>query len=1036
MKDETKIRKLIEDLKILWKLERGKIDDFKSKVKLKESKEYLEGLPYAKPESILSDKLMRPLLDALELKSFSEIHPPGGESGWVDYIITGVRNPVALELKPLHGHNGEKKPLKDVYNSMRGDKREKNQIIKYLRGTGVSGGGVDYVILTNMEDVYYFSRDAIKNFEPFYKEKFDDFVNGLMEIEDIWEYVRRKEDSTPKRDLDEYFLKDLRRWVDELSQLQWTVENPYEFIIHLLNKFVFIRTLEDFGLVPFRILQENFQKYEKEWGPKGVKIMLQRFFDEVDTWFYYYYDTELFREKSMDYLVDTENNLEKFKETIKKVLGFTFLGDVFFQGMMSYNFRHIDEDVFGKSYETYLAERRKEEGIYYTPKEITNYMARRLVKEIFNPIKDELIDLLQSGEYVKKFEHTKELVKKLITITILDPACGSGSFLIKVLREIYKVYRELDEATKWVTDVWRRSSFTLSKDIEERVNKITEIRELLGLNKGENSRLLITLIILRHIYGVDLDERAIEVAKANIWKEAVKLDPHSFRYSKLPKDINHILPDLEMNFVVGNSVTSPPEEEIVRIVADEFREEIKQLWKIRDEYLKNPFDPRVLDKMKPIKDAIREKLYEKMQEGGWDFEKISFFPLEFFFLYYDHDGNPKPEESRGFHGIIGNPPYIRVDNLPEKEKKFWRETFISSSGKYDIYYLFIEKAYRLLRENGVCIYITPNKYCASISGTNLRKFMKSNSRQINIVSVSNINVFKEAANYPVITLFRKGKSFEYVRVSAVNSIDELENENMPLTYTLNGDMWRILPLLVIPINVSEREVYLVIRLLQENPTKLSDYLKISEGLRIPNKYEKDEKSDYEIVKQYQFERWIPIKEGSYITKSDLRKVISMKSNRYIDMQKDKILIAEDALRITATIDKKGRVPQGGVYFGIPQNDEVSLEYILAVLNSNLMSFVYNVLFSGMHMGGGYERYRSKFLQELPFQYSPEKHSVLTQLVKDILNNYKLLTNAKNDSEKEKITKQIQLLEENLNRYIYGIYGLNADEIKIVESRKN
>jgi type I restriction-modification system DNA methylase subunit len=64
-------------------------------------------------------------------------------------------------------------------------------------------------------------------------------------------------------------------------------------------------------------------------------------------------------------------------------------------------------------------------------------MAKRLVEYLFYPLKDELIRHLNSENI--NFDEAKELAEKLMSIAIIDPACGSGSFLIKVLREIYKV---------------------------------------------------------------------------------------------------------------------------------------------------------------------------------------------------------------------------------------------------------------------------------------------------------------------------------------------------------------------------------------------------------------------------------------------------------------------------------------------------------------------------------------------------------------------------------------------------------------------
>ncbi|WP_456394317.1 Eco57I restriction-modification methylase domain-containing protein [Thermococcus sp.] len=661
------------------KLDSLKIEEIKSRLRTDNAKRYIESIGVAKPEFLLSEFLFRPLLDHLGLEWAPEIRLD--RRGWVDYLVkTGTTNPVAVELKAMHkisGHNRIKLvPLEQVYNQMKADRN--NQIIKYLKAAEV-----DYVILTNLIDVYYFNREAVYEFKPFHKESFGRFIKELGEVGDLWELVRRKEDRTPRYDLDEMFFNDLKGWYKTLEKVRWKVENPSEHVVHLINKFIFVKTLEDHSLIPFRFLYDAYVTAEHKWAPKGMKKMLTEFFSEVDGWFYTYYDTELFKKSVLDALEDDEGNMKSFGQRTKLILGVEGWRGAFQRGLLYYNFRKIDEDIFGKAYEMFLAERRKQMGIYYTPSEITRYMAKRLVEQLFMPVKDELVSVLNSEKVDS--EKAWELAKKLTSIAVIDPACGSGSFLIKVLREIYGVYDEIDEKTAWA-DKYKDVLKELAEpqDIRERKKLIKEIRKFLGF--GTHRRMLISLIILRHIYGVDLDERAIDVAKVNIWKEAIKLEPSEFRYKNLGSE-EHILPDLEMNLINGNSIVSLPDDEVVGLMG-EFREEIRALWEKRNAYLENPLNPEVLEGMEEIKAKIREKLIEKMREKGWDFEKPLFYPLEFFFLYFDENGEPLPKEERGFHGVIGNPPWETVEPM-EKEfvalhEELFKDVFPRGVTKFSI----------------------------------------------------------------------------------------------------------------------------------------------------------------------------------------------------------------------------------------------------------------------------------------------------------------------------------------------------------------
>ncbi|MEM0136746.1 MAG: N-6 DNA methylase, partial [Thermoplasmatales archaeon] len=237
-------------------------------------------------------------------------------------------------------------------------------------------------------------------------------------------------------------------------------------------------------------------------------------------------------------------------DVLRRVGGFDEHTNVFSGGLYSYSFRLINEDVFGKSYETFLAENRKDSGIYYTPKEITRHMSEKMVGELFQHLADEIVSDID----MNNFDGAMNKTERLISIAIIDPACGSGPFLIGVLREIYKVYQGLLRSTSWVGNQFTNNSIYLPQDIEAKIAKTKNIRQLLGINGKQ--RELLSKIIVRHIFGVDIDATALNVAKVNLWKEAIKLDPKSFHYQELPEDENHILPDLELNFITGNSIAS------------------------------------------------------------------------------------------------------------------------------------------------------------------------------------------------------------------------------------------------------------------------------------------------------------------------------------------------------------------------------------------------------------------------------------------------------------------------------------------------
>lgn len=202
-------------------------------------------------------------------------------------------------------------------------------------------------------------------------------------------------------------------------------------------------------------------------------------------------------------------------------------------------------------------------------------------------------------------------------------------------------------------------------------------------------------------------------------------------------------------------------------------------------------------------------------------------------------------------------------------------------------------------------------------------------------------------------------------------------------------------------------------------------------MRIPPNLESTTNKTFEIVKQYQFDRYSQISKGSYISKSNLSKVIGEGSDRYGKIICDKILISEDALRITATIDSEKMVPQGGVYFAVCNNDVVDIKFLLGLLNSKLLSYIYEALYSGMHMGGGYLRYRTNFLESLPIprkleQFHKDDFKTVSNLVGKILQL---------GTDQNKIS-EIKKLENQIDQIVYSLYDLAPEEIEIVKGEGN
>ncbi len=678
--EEEKLQTLLSDITKLCRKINLEDDDFIKSLNNEEAREYVKGLKISKPESLLSDKLFKPVI---KLTGITQLPEARVGEGWVDFILASSNSlglPVAIELKSLHNSNGYLNSLESVLGIMRNEyeKKKSNQIVKYI----VSQNGVEYVVLTNLCEVFIFDKSCVLDFKPVLSESFVDFINGISGTKNISDYLKRQTQGLTRHDLDKQFIRDLKKWYGYLQELQWK-DDPKNNSVLLLNKLIFALTLEDFIIIDYRYVWETFVSAYKKWKTKGSMKVLEAFFHDLDEFLYEYYDTELFVSSSniLSKLEPTKENYDKALEVLKRVAGFDEQTNIFSEGLYSYSFRVIDEDVFGKSYETFLAEDRKDQGIYYTPIEITRHMSAAIVNEIFRPLANEIVSNINESH----FDVAHDRLEQFLSCGIIDPSCGSGPFLIGILREIYQIYQDLDKETIWAEQQFAQHSLLLlPPDVAHKIEETGKIRSILGLGTDGVQRDLISKIILRHIFGSDLDSTALNVAKVNLWKEAVKLNPKSFYYQELPENENHILPDLELNFINGDSVICLPDEQIIGIMQSEFKIEIQEMIAQYRRYLEYPTESEIPGRISELKKKIRARLDEEFRKSYVVLKNPLYFPLEYFFFYFDENGNPLNEVKRGFAGAIGNPPW---NNIKPNKKEFAAkhpEIFGEGISKYSI----------------------------------------------------------------------------------------------------------------------------------------------------------------------------------------------------------------------------------------------------------------------------------------------------------------------------------------------------------------
>ncbi|WP_265604598.1 class I SAM-dependent DNA methyltransferase [Campylobacter jejuni] len=468
------------------------------------------------------------------------------------------------------------------------------------------------------------------------------------------------------------------------------------------------------------------------------------------------------------------------------------------------------------------------EGSFYTPSFITSYMCKESITKVvldkFNAQFD--LDAKDISELRKSLrKEDKKAQKELLnSIKICDPAVGSGHFLVSALNVMLSIYDELnlfDEEfylevqNDEILITGRKGEFIEYKRPKTPKDKAHLIQQELFHTKKD--------IIENNLFGVDINPNSCEITKLRLWIELLK---HSFYQSFDDENYHDLktLPNIDINIKCGNSLVSyfetgkslshyPNIKERInkykRIVKDykegfyidksHINQEIKNL---KISFKNFCFADKFKKEMKSFNDKCEKYSKKYGNFLAVDDENLKFFvsanltlfdfdekvaikefanlkkeydnifnlesnhPFEWRFEFpeiLDDDGNFK-----GFDLIIGNPPYIRQEELKEL-KPHLAKNYKVYKGTSDIYTYFYELGFNVLKENGILSFITSNKYTRAGYGEALREFLLKNVKVLEYTDLNGIKVFDSATVDTSILCFEKSKSkdnkFKYLALS-------------------------------------------------------------------------------------------------------------------------------------------------------------------------------------------------------------------------------------------------------------------------------
>ena len=396
----------------------------------------------------------------------------------------------------------------------------------------------------------------------------------------------------------------------------------------------------------------------------------------------------------------------------------------------------VDPEMLGRIFES-LLEDNKEKGAYYTPKEIVQYMCREsLIAYLCTGIDQGTPEHQAISQFVKSYdaellmglelegvELGTKVLERLKEVKVCDPAIGSGAFPMGMLRELYYCRISLED---------------------------------LSVSPAE----IKSQIIKGNIYGVDIEQGAVDIARLRFWLSLV-----------VDETTPTPLPNLDYKIMQGNSLlewyegvdlstlTQRKEDGCVELfddLADVYRRQLRQA--ISAYYGETDHD-RKATLHQEISEAIDEQLKE--QRYTVDLSGINVSANTHFFLWhtwFDEVFN-RPSGRNGFDIVIGNPPYIQLQNNGGELAKIYQSYgFKGFARTGDIYCLFYERGYQLLREGGHLCYITSNKWMRAGYGEKIRGFLAHSTNPILLVDFAGIKVFEGATVDTNILLFSREKN--------------------------------------------------------------------------------------------------------------------------------------------------------------------------------------------------------------------------------------------------------------------------------------
>lgn len=417
----------------------------------------------------------------------------------------------------------------------------------------------------------------------------------------------------------------------------------------------------------------------------------------------------------------------------------------------------VDPEMLGKVFEE-LVTGRHESGSYYTPKGIVSFMCREALKGYLRTAvpheAPEAVAAFVDRHAAGALTDGEAVLRALRDVKACDPACGSGAYLLGMLHELLDL-REALFATR-------------------RLDPVSTYRRKLE-------------IIQNNLYGVDIDEFAIETARLRLWLSLVVDFEGDGGQESVPP-----LPNLDFKIERGDSLAAPIERQydLADAVVEEYRE-AKAAFMRESGWRKQHALERVEASRRAIAAWVR---------GGGRVEGFDWI-VEFAEVFAARAAGAGRSEA-GFDIVVANPPYLRMELLKERKAALKRGFPKVHAERADLYVYFFARALELLAPGGMLVFISPNKWLKASYGRKLRSLLGRTTSISSLTDFGDLPVFPSATAYPMVLVTRvRPPAGEpgplYTRVTSlgipypdVRALIDLRGSRLPAA-AVSGDEWSL-----------------------------------------------------------------------------------------------------------------------------------------------------------------------------------------------------------------------------------------------------